>query len=225
MRSVLVGSLALASILGGAGAANAATITTADLVSCSGLVSCTLADATVSGSPNALQAKTVAGQQGLGVAGKTGGEIDNGEWLTVAFDSNVFLDAFKVVFFYNGPEFGDSNEEGDIRLTLGDGSFLNFKINAIAENTSTISSGLGSVSNCGATSLGSSGCFLFSGRPFGDLVIAAIAFSAPNLPTRAGNNSDFALASVDYSEVPVPGAALLLLTGLGAAGFARRRRA
>lgn len=189
------------------------------------MASCAVPGATVTGTGGLLQSKTVAGQQGLGVAGKTNGEIDFGEWLTVTFDKNVYVDSFKVSAFFNGPEFGDHNEEGLVRLTLGDGSMLDFTIKVVGENMATISSGLGAVTNCGATTSSGSGCFLYSGRPLGDLVIASIAFSAKNLPTKKGNNSDYSLAGLDYSEVPVPGAALLLLTGLGAAGFARKRRA
>ncbi len=225
MRTFFAAAAAFAGALAAGNAASAAAITTADLVACSGQYSCAVPGATVTGSPGKLQSKTVAGQPGLGVAGKTGGEIDYGEWLTVTFDRNVLIDAFKVVFLYNGDEFGDYKEEGIIKLTLGDGSMLNFTIKAIAENTATISSGLGSVTNCGATSLSGSGCFLFSGRPLGDLVIASIAFSAKNLPTKKGNNSDYSLAGLDYTEVPAPGAAILLLTGLAAARLRGKKRA
>jgi hypothetical protein len=224
MRSFLIGAAAFAAAIGAGAVASAAAITTADLIACSGLSSCSVPGATVTGSPGKLQTKTVAGQQGLGVAGKTSGEIDFGEWLTVAFDKNVYIDAFKLVFFYNGPEFGDKNEEGIVRLKLADDSVLDFTIKVTGENTAIISSGLGSVANCGATTSSASGCFLYSGRPLGDLVVQSIAFSAKNLPTHAGNNSDYSLAGLDYSEVPVPGAALLLLTGLGAAGIGRKRR-
>lgn len=224
MRKFFAIAAASAVVFGAGAAASAATISTADLVACSGLYSCVVPGATVTGSPGKLESKTVAGQQGLGVAGKTGGEIDFREWLTVTFDKKVVIDAFKLVFLYNGDEFGDYNEEGIVRLTLGDGSMLDFTIKAIAENTATISSGLGSVMNCGVTTSSGSGCFLFSGRPIGDLVVASIAFTARDLPTKKGNNSDYSLAGIEYSEVPAPGAALLLLTGLGAAGFARKRR-
>lgn len=225
MRRLFAAAAAFAVALAAGNAASAAAITTADLVACSGLASCMVPGATVSGSPGLLQSKTVAGQPGLGVAGKTGGEIDYGEWLTVTFDRNVFIDAFKVSAFFNGSEFGDYNEEGVVRLTLGDGSILNYTIKVVGENMATISSGLGLVTNCGATTSSGSGCFLYSGRPLGDLLVASIAFSAKNLPTKAGNNSDYSLAGIDYTEVPAPGAALLLLTGLAAARLRRKKRA
>jgi hypothetical protein len=221
MRTVLAAAAAVAVSFG---AASAATISTADLVACNGLSACAVPGAAVTGSPGKLQTKTVAGQQGLGVAGKTNGEIDFGEWLTVIFDSKVYIDAFKLVFLFNGPEFGDKNEEGLIRLTLGDGSIVDFTVRAIGENKASVFTGLGSVANCGVTTASGSGCFLFSGRPLGDLVIASIAFSAKNLPVPEGNNSDFSLAGIEYSEVPVPGSALLLLTGIGAIRLGRKRR-
>ncbi|MGE0407800.1 MAG: hypothetical protein AB7P23_00910, partial [Amphiplicatus sp.] len=92
-----------------ASSANAVIIDGGDLAGCSGLANCPVTGATISADGGTLEGKSFDGQFGLGVAGATGGEIDFGESLSVAFDVNAVLDAFRIVFFYNGPEFGDAN--------------------------------------------------------------------------------------------------------------------
>ncbi len=209
-----------------ASAASAITLLETDLDDCDNLNFCDLTGLTLQANgANVLDGKSYAGQFGLGVLSDlddTPGEINFGESIEAVFDFNAILNSFRVVFFYNGDEFGDNNEVGNIQVTFADMSVLNYTINAVGENMATISSGLGSVVNCGATTAAGSGCFDFIGS-FGDALISSIVFSAPDLPT-ASNNSDYSLARFEFTAIPAPGAFLLLLTGIGGLSFASRGR-
>lgn len=58
-------------------------------------------------------------------------------------------------------------------------------------------------------------------------IASSIWFRAPNLPLSNNDNlgvNDFAVAGLDVSEIPIPGAAVLLLTGMAGFGFASRKR-
>ncbi|MEQ8936860.1 MAG: hypothetical protein RIE56_13805 [Amphiplicatus sp.] len=226
MRKLL--ATAVAGFIGcaiAAPAANAGLINEAALAACVGQAVCNVGGTTItpSGGGN-LDSKTVDGQFGLGIAGQTGGEIDINESMHIAFNADVILNAIKIVFIYNGPEYGDPDEQGEIGIEYADGSFGSALLSVTGENTATLN-GFAGVS-CGATDGTGSGCFLFSGDPLGALAVKAISITAlPGIFSGGEtNNSDFSLASYEFSEVPIPGAALLLLSGLGGLGFASRRR-
>jgi hypothetical protein len=207
--------------------ASAITLGTNELDDCDGLNFCDLDGLTLQANDaNVLDGKVNAMQFGLGVlsdADVTPGEINFGESIAAVFDVASILESFRIVFFYNGDEFGDVNEVGNLQVTFADLSVVDYTINVTGENTATISSGLGAIVNCGATVLFGSGCFDFIGS-FGDALIQSIVFSAPDLPTDI-NNSDYALGEFVFSTViPAPGALLLLLTGIGGLTFASRSR-
>ncbi len=228
MRKLFIAGLAAAFTgVGVEAGALASTISTADLMSCDGLFICNLANARILGVPERLEGKSFNGQFGLGVKGVSlsggSGEIDYLEEIRIAFKTPEIIEAFKIVFLYNGPEFGDFIEEGQILVGYADGTFGQFTFGADGENQASISSGLGDVTNCGRTTASGSGCFLFSGRPLGDRLILSLAFAGV-LDDSLRTISDFAIASINDATIPVPGAGILLLTGLGAAGAATRRR-
>ncbi len=203
--------------------ANATVVDESDLAGCDWMASCAVDGAQLSGVGGLLDGKTVAGQFGLGISGRTGGEIDPGESLLVEFDKDVLVEAFRLVFLFNGPEFGDPNEQGNLKVTLADDTIVNFAINAVGEDMATIDSGFGTVTNCGGTQRGDSGCFDFTDMPLGDQAIASIAFNAVSV-VDMGNDSDFALASFDVSEVPLPLSGWLMMSGIGGLAAARRKR-
>lgn len=229
MRKLFIAGLATAFTgMGLEPGALASTISTADLMSCDGLFICDLANARIAGVPERLEGKSFNGQFGLGVKGNFdaggSGEIDYLEEIRIAFKTPEIIEAFKIVFLYNGPEFGDFLEEGQIFVGYADGTFGSFTFGAVGENQATISSGLGDVTNCGPTTTSGAGCFLFSGRPLGDRLILSISFAGVLSDDSLRTISDFAIASINDATIPVPGAGILLLTGLGAAGAATRRR-
>ncbi len=217
-------ALCIAAVLGSASAASAATITGAQLAAaCNNVAMCNVAGVNFSGAPGQLVANSVAGLQGIGVSGATPAEIDNPESVTVTFAAPVFLNAFTVGAFFNGPEFGDNNERGFVTAFFQGGGSQVFTFDVIGENAAVIDGGFGAiVTNCGATTDSGSGCFRFSNNPLSSSLITSLVFTAANIPT-ASNNSDYILAGLEFSEVPVPGAIALMLTGLAGLGAAKRR--
>ena len=205
--------------------ASAAVVTEADLVTCEGLAVCNVGGSTITPTGGLLQGKFVAGQFGLGVSGGTFGEIDINQMMQVVFNADVVMNAIKIVFFYNGPEFGDPNEKGRIDVELSSGGTQSYFIEVVGENTATITGpGAGGlVTSCGDTTDAGSGCFIFGGDPLGAAVIKSVTLTALNVPGFS-NNSDFSLAGFEVTAIPLPGAALLLLSGVAGLGFASRRK-
>ena len=140
--------------------------------------------------------KTLNGETGLGISGRTTGEIDAGEVIDGSFSSAVTVDALRLVFLYNGPEFGDPNE---IALVSINGGAMVGWLTADGENTATWSLG-GVVTNCGATSIGDTGCFLIQ-NPFGTASVQTISFTADGAATGPENDSDYSLGGIEISPV------------------------
>lgn len=202
--------------------AGAVVLGQAELSTCHGLTTCNVTGATLESSPNAMDGKTYGSTYGLGVSGGTGGEIDVGQSITVTFDLPSIVHAFSLAFIYNGPEFDDPNEHGTATVYWDAGGSDVFDFIVTDENVITFS-GAGGWANCGDTTATGSGCFSLFGNPFGDSLIASIVFEAVDIPG-FGDNSDYALSSLEFTPIPVPGALLLLLTGVAGLGFASRSR-
>lgn len=212
----------VAILIGSAPAAEAGTII--DLVSagCSGTVCSGLDYGTgtldLTSVGGTFQYKTVNGATGLGVSGQTGGEIDVNESIAGTFSTPILLEAFRVLFIYNGPEFNDPNEKASVSINNG---ALSGMLTVNGENTAVWSVPGAIVTNCGATTVDGTGCFVIQ-NPFGSTAVSNIAFTALSVPSTS-NNSDYSLSQLDVTTVPEP--ATLCLLGLGAAAIVRRRRA
>ncbi len=168
---------------------------------------------------------------GLGVSGKTGGEIDNGETVTLDFGGSVNLESFEIIVFYNGPEFGDPPEKGylDVWFASG-GSPVTYWFQADAPPaTTTLTTNLGGThANISPMTGDNAGWFSFN-NPFGSLNVTKLRYTAENNPSGT-NNSDYALKSVTYTagaeeQVPEPATFALMGLGLLAVGVLKRRRA
>jgi PEP-CTERM motif len=172
--------------------------------------------------------KTFNLMTGLGVnsAAPTAGEIDVNEGLNGAFTSAQVITSFRVLFLYNGTEFGDLFET--MMLTINGTTFGTLIANA--ENVAVWSLPGATVTNCGgalnSTELGP-GCYDVS-NPFGTTSVSSLRFTAVHSPGGINNDSDFSLGSLTVN-VPattnaVPEPASLTLLGLGLAVCARKLR-
>lgn len=223
MRISILALSAAAGLFGAA--AHATTITGADLATCAGTAGpCSPATGvTLSSTGGTITSNNVGGVVGIGISGApTTGEIDSPEQLTIDFASAVTLNSFRVGAFFNGPEFGDFNERGQVTINNG---VATYTFDVLGDSTATISSGLGTVVNCGLSVAGGAGCYDFTGNPLGNTLITRLVFTAIN--NTPGFNSDYTLAGLSFTPaaVPVPGALGLMALGLGGiAGFGRRRK-
>ena len=161
--------------------------------------------------------KTRNGATGLGISGKTRGEIDVNEFVRGSFSSPVAIDALTILFLYNGGEFNDPNEIAQI--SINGGAVLGTLI-ANAENSAVWSLG-GGVTSCGDTSITGTGCFRIA-NPFASTFVSEIAFTALSAGNNLANDSDFSLGSIEVATAPEPAA--LLLLGAAALGLVARRR-
>ena len=165
---------------------------------------------TVTAEGGTFSTKTRNGETGLGLTGQTLGEIDPGEVIRATFSTPVSLDAFTILFLFNGPEFGDLNETAQI--SINGGAFVG-TLSANGENTAAWSFGGAGVTNCGDTGLTGTGCFRIA-NPFAGMLVTDIAFTAISAGTNLSLDSDFALGSLDItSPTPEPASLILLATG------------
>jgi hypothetical protein len=207
--SMLRAVLAAAGVCGlfaatGAGAqqAFAIDVNTLHTNGCFGESVCTLDGATISTAGGALVKKTHNGTTGFGVSGgPSGGEIDIGETLRVDFNESRSIVAFKVVFLYNGPEFGDRAERAKV---TADGVAYTLSTRNNADDASADWSGPGTVTKCGGTTASGTGCFIVT-DPFpgalSRLDFTAVAGGQP-FPAHGGpgsNESDYSIQFIDVA--------------------------
>ena len=149
-----------------------------------------------------LAKKVLNGATGFGVSGgSAGSEIDIGETLRVDFDNSRTITAFKILFLFNGPEYGDRAEKARV---IADGTTYTLSTRNDADDAIADWSGPGTVTKCGATTVSGTGCFVVT-DPFPDSVsrldFSAIAGGQP-FPASGGagtSNSDYSIGYIDVA--------------------------
>ena len=164
---------------------------------CLGLSTCALNGATVTTTGGTLSKKTDKGQTGFGVnGGASAEEIDLGQKLRVDYDRTRSILAIKIVFLFNGPEYGDRAEKAQVTV---DGVAYTLAVRGDADDAAADWSGPGSVSKCGATTSSGAGCFVIT-DPFPGGVSRLEFTAIPGGTPFAGsgsNDSDYSIGFID----------------------------
>jgi hypothetical protein len=164
---------------------------------CFGQVACTLDGATITATGGPLAKKQDKGATGFGVnGGASGAELDVGQKLRVDFEAGRSILAIKVLFLYNGPEFGDRAERMQVTV---DGTAYMLSVRNDADDAGADWTGPGTVSKCGATTSSGAGCFVVT-DPFPGAVsrldFTAVAGGAP-FSGPGSNDSDYSIGYID----------------------------
>jgi hypothetical protein len=165
---------------------------------CFNQAACTVEGANVSAVGGTIAKKTLNGGAGFGVnGGPAGGEIDIGEALSIDYGGPRSVLAIKVLFLYNGPEFGDRAETAQI---VADGTAFTLAVRGDANNAGADWSGPGTVSKCGGTTATGTGCFVIVDpfpAPVRVLEFKAAPGGAPFGGGSPTSESDYGIGFVD----------------------------
>jgi hypothetical protein len=229
MKKALLSGLAIAAASLLSTAAQAADTIFGSAFGSSNTYSTTFADgvnATFTSAPGNFQMKPQGGITGVGVSGRTAGELDIGESISGVFSRGVQLASIRLGLLFDGPEYGDVNEVAQITAFWATGGSQSFTLTATGTHSALwTGSGTAQSVGTGAVNGGAGAWDIFN--PFGTRQVSRISFAAltgvaASTCTSCRNQSDYTLVSV--TAVPEPQTYALMLAGLGLVGTIARRR-
>jgi hypothetical protein len=179
-----------------------------------------------------FQKKSGGGYTGVGISGKTAGEIDLDEYLNATASGGAFtIDALVLGLLFDGPEFGDFQEVAQVTATLAGGGTISGTLTNTYQSSgpdaAVWSLPGGTVGNL-SPSVNGSGAVWRVVNPFGSAALTSLSFTARPGTCGSGlgcsNQSDYTLVKLVANPVPEPATIGLLAAALLGAGVAARAR-
>lgn len=215
-------SLCLAAAAQSAMALTTGTVTGSNFVNGQTTYSTTFADGTTAtfvGSA-AFEKKSQDGITGVGIVGKTAGEIDINEKLTGSFSKEVIVSSLNLALLFDGPEYGDVKEVAKLLVTFADDSSNPFEFFLTATGVHTAAwTGEGTVTSIGSGAVnGGTGAWQID-NPFGFRSVQSIEFTAvkgyPYTNCKSCNNqSDYTFVNMTVIPVPEANSSAMMFVGL-----------
>lgn len=213
-------SLSLLAVAQSASALTTGTVTGTNFTNGQTSYATTFADGTTAtfvGSA-AFSKKSQDGITGVGITGKTAGEIDVGETLTGTFSKEVIVSSINLALLFDGPEYSDVKEVANLLVNYADGGSGVYTLTAKGVHTAAWT-GEGDVTSIGSGAInGGTGAWQLD-NPFGLRAVKSIVFSAEtgfpkSTCTSCNNQSDYTFVSMSVIPVPEANTSAMMFVGL-----------